>query len=250
MSKRSLYQQSSYAAAYDKEKFGGLFGRHAQELEVETVLSLMNASDRRVLDVGAGTGKLSLPLLRQSRQVTSVDLSFEMIRLAGEKAAHERMPLAPVICDAHHLCFPDEAFDCVVASRLVMHLTDWKKGLAEMCRVAEEVIIDFPPLMSFGGLDSFFKRCQRLFAADVQTYRTFLISHLVGELKKHHFQIVAMKRQFFLPVAFHRWLDNPSVSARLERWYARLGLTRLFGVPVIVKAVKVKTSNPSGSLTA
>jgi ubiquinone/menaquinone biosynthesis C-methylase UbiE len=242
MSNRSLYQRRSYAAAYDKEKFGGRFGSFLQQLEVETVLSLMSAADQRILDVGAGTGKLSLPLVGQSRQVTSVDLSFEMIRLAGEKAAHERMTLVPVICDAHQLCFADEAFDCVVASRLMMHLSDWKKGVAEMCRVAKGMIIDVPPLISFGGLDSFFKKCRRLFAADTQTYRAFLVSHLVSELKKRHFQIVAVKRQFFLPLAFHRRLDNPSVSLRLEQWCGRLGLTRLFGAPVTIKAIRVASS--------
>jgi len=250
MSNCSFFRQGSYAANYDKENFGGLFGRHLQELEVETYLSLMNPSHQRVLDVGAGTGKLSLPLLRQSRQVTSVDVSFEMIRLASKNADHERIILTPVVCDARQLCFPDEAFDCLVASRLVMHLTDWRKGLAELCRVAEEVIVDFPPLISFSGLDSFFKRCRHLFAADVQTYRAFLISHMVSELKKHHFQIVVMKRQFFLPVAFHRRLDKPSASARIERWCAWLGLTRLLGAPVTIKAMKIKSSNPSGSLAA
>lgn len=43
----------------------------------------------RVIDLGAGTGRLSIPLVRQAYTSVAVDLSPEMLKVLGEKADHE-----------------------------------------------------------------------------------------------------------------------------------------------------------------
>ena len=42
----------------------------------------------RVIDLGCGTGRIAIPLARIGHDVTAVDLSEEMLRVAGEKAAN------------------------------------------------------------------------------------------------------------------------------------------------------------------
>lgn len=239
MPKQSIYHEREYAEEYDQERFGGSFGRYLQEQEVELFLSLIGASDKRVLDVGAGTGKFSLPLLRQSRQVVSLDSSWEMLTVAKKKAEAAGVELVPVVCDAHRLCFQDGVFDCVVSSRTLMHLADWRRGLSELCRVAQEVVVDFPPVRSFSGPDSFFKRCKSFFVKRTRTYKTFLIGSVIKELQRQDLHVVVLRKQFFLPMAFHRWLNKPGISMRIEKWCKMLGLVWLLGAPVTVKAMKI-----------
>lgn len=47
------------------------------------------AHGRRVLDLGCGTGELSIRLLKQGFEVTGVDLSEDMLAVAAEKAGEE-----------------------------------------------------------------------------------------------------------------------------------------------------------------
>jgi ubiquinone/menaquinone biosynthesis C-methylase UbiE len=198
----------------------------------------------RILDVGAGTGKLSLPLMRQSRQVISLDSSSEMLRIARSRAKEEGMSLKSVVCDAHELCFGDETFECVVASRLLMHLADWKRGIAELCRVAKgAVAVDFPPLRSFAGVEVLFTQCRRFFHADTEVRRAFLIRSVINELRRHNFRLVELKSQFFLPIAIHRRLNSPLLSSRIEKLCRRLGLVKLFGAPVSLIAIRKRPGN-------
>jgi ubiquinone/menaquinone biosynthesis C-methylase UbiE len=241
MHRQSIYLQRWCAEDYDKDRFSGAFGRYLHDQEVETFLFLLDGSRGTVLDVGAGTGKLSFPLLRQSRQVISVDASSEMLRIAAMKAKKDGAVLAPVVCDAHRLCFPDDAFECVISSRVLMHLADWQMALSELCRVTRRVVVvDFPPMQSFAALDSLFRMVGRLFLSDTRPYRSLSIRKVRKELKEHHFRVIAIKKHFFFPIIFHRLLNRPRVSLALERVCGVLGLIQFLGAPVTLAAVKEK----------
>jgi len=238
MDQRSIYHQRWYAEEYDQDRFSGAFGRYLHDYEVGTFLTMIDGSHGSVLDVGTGSGKLSIPLLLQSHRVISIDSSSEMLRIARSKAEKEGLTLKPIICDAHHLCFRDKAFGCVISSRVLMHLGNWEKGLSELCRVAQVVVVDFPPLQAFSGLDSLLKGFISQFSTGTQKYRAFSVRSIVRELLRHNFQIVELKRHFFLPIAFHRRLNRPRISLRIEKFFRRLGLVSLMGAPVTMKAIK------------
>ncbi len=238
MDNTSIYHKSWYAKEYDNDRFGGSFGRYLHDKEIETFLYMIDGYQGRILEIGAGTGKLSIPLILNSRIVFSSDLSFEMLKIAARKAGEQGLNLKPIICDAHYLCFRDKTFGCVISSRMLMHLSDWKKGLSEICRVAQVVVLDFPPLQGFSGLDSFSKRFISLFSKGAKKYKVFHTRNLLGELIRHNFRIVELKKHFFLPIAFHRWLNRPKLSIRIENFFKKLGLVSLMGAPVTVKAIK------------
>lgn len=240
MHKKSIYQEENFVKGYEEDRYGGKFGTFLYDLEVESFSSQFDTTDQSVLDVGAGTGKLCVPLSQLHRQVVAIDISQLMMRYAKGNAANRGAEIVTVVCDAQSLCFNDETFDCVVSSRLLLHLPDWREGIAEMCRVSKDVlIIDFPPSISFGGIDSLFKKLKKKFDSSTQTYTTFFIKKVVDELQKNHFRIVTINRQLFLPIKVHRWLDNPSLSSKIENVFRVLGLTELFGVPVKVKAERI-----------
>jgi|SRR3972149_5886461 len=239
MDKRSIYHQKFYAEQYNEDRFGGSFGHYLHDIEVKNFLSLMDLSYNYVLDLGAGTGKLCIPLSLQYKHIVAVDFSPEMIKVAIINSRKRGIELKTIVCDAQLLCFNDKTFDCVLSSRMLMHLTDWRKGIAELCRVSKNVVIlDFPPLLSFGGFDSLLKRFFKIFIGHTLTYKTFLINSIAQEFQKNHFKVVLQRKQFFFPYSFHRWLNLPWLSERIEKFVGIIGLIRFMGAPVTVKAVR------------
>ena len=239
MEDKSRYHDQWYAQHYDRDRFGGSFGRYLEVTEIVALASAIAPYRGSVLDVGAGTGKLSLPLLEQHREVVSLDASLEMLSVAKNKTLEAGLKLRPVICDVHKLCFGDNTFECVVCSRVLMHLLNRDRAIDELCRVAKTaIILDFPPILSLAGVDSLFKRVMRAFNASVHPYRAFRIRQIVRRLRKNDFEVVSLRRQFFLPVVLHRMLDRPKLSEKIERFLDRLGLVRALGAPVTIKAVR------------
>jgi ubiquinone/menaquinone biosynthesis C-methylase UbiE len=245
MEEKSRYHQQWYAQYYDDDRFGGTFGQYLELTEVAALLLALAPYTGSVLDVGAGTGKLSLPLLKQGRRVVSLDMSPQMLGVARNKALTGDAVLQSVICDAHDLCFVDQSFECVVCSRVLMHLRNWDQAIGELCRVAEKaIILDFPPLLSFAGVDSVLKQVTGAFGLRVvQPYRAFRIRQIVRRLEENDFKVVFLRRQFFLPVILHRILDRPKISDMIERFLGRLGLVQALGAPVTIKAIRGRQHN-------
>lgn len=90
----------------------------------------------RVLDIGAGTGFLSLPAARLGHDVTAVDLSSAMLLRLAEKADGEQLAVRTVVGAAHEP--PAGPFDAVVCRHLLWTLPDpwtalrrWRGACAE-----------------------------------------------------------------------------------------------------------------------
>lgn len=91
-----------------------------------------------VLDVGSGTGVL-LPYLDAAvgptGRIAAFDVSFNMIRLAGDKSI--TAPLLLAQADAAALPFDDGVFDHIVLFACFPHFDDKAAVLAEMARAAK-----------------------------------------------------------------------------------------------------------------
>ncbi|MBU1665839.1 MAG: class I SAM-dependent methyltransferase [Gammaproteobacteria bacterium] len=88
----------------------------------------------RLLDVGIGTGRGSLPLARAGFEVTGVDSSQAMLdqtrKLAGDTPIQLRQG------DLGDLKFADGEFDGVMSLNVLVHFPNWREILAEWHRVA------------------------------------------------------------------------------------------------------------------
>jgi SAM-dependent methyltransferase len=85
---------------------------------------------RRTLDVGAGTGVASARLADRGATTIATDLAEDMLRVAQLN----RPPA--LVADGRRLALRTQAFDAVVASFVLNHLTDPVRGLVELRRVA------------------------------------------------------------------------------------------------------------------
>ena len=93
----------------------------------------------RVLDLGCGTGRTTIELLRQGYYVDAVDIAEDMLEIA-RKNSHQAGVTQGVSFhegDAENLPFGNNTFDVVVALGLIGWLTSWQTALAEMLRVTK-----------------------------------------------------------------------------------------------------------------
>ncbi|MGH3850758.1 MAG: bifunctional demethylmenaquinone methyltransferase/2-methoxy-6-polyprenyl-1,4-benzoquinol methylase UbiE [Pseudonocardiaceae bacterium] len=90
------------------------------------------AADARVLDVGCGTGDLSIELFeRTAARVLGLDFCRPMLELAKAKAPE----LSFIEGDALHLPFADSFFDGITMGFALRNLASAEAGLAELRRV-------------------------------------------------------------------------------------------------------------------
>ncbi|MEK7474248.1 MAG: methyltransferase domain-containing protein [Candidatus Coatesbacteria bacterium] len=102
-----------------------------------------------VLEIGAGTGKLTVELRRMAGRVIASDIAPGMLRWARE---HGRLE-AGVVADAERLPFRDGVFDAVVAMNALSYCVDKDAALGETRRVLKPggrlLLIDMNYLLHF-----------------------------------------------------------------------------------------------------
>lgn len=85
----------------------------------------------QILDVGTGTGRISVPLLRLGADVIGVDLSLNMMGKLREKYPAARLAQA----DASRLPFTARQFDAVLTTHVMHLIGPWREALREYRRV-------------------------------------------------------------------------------------------------------------------
>lgn len=103
----------------------------------KAVRLLAPSSQDLVLDIGAGTGDLSLQLATKARAVVAADFSLPMLEqgLYKVEALHQKDRISLAVADALALPFADESFDGSTTAFTVRNLASIKDGFAEMLRV-------------------------------------------------------------------------------------------------------------------
>jgi ubiquinone/menaquinone biosynthesis C-methylase UbiE len=85
----------------------------------------------RILDLGCGTGNLSIPLARRGYSVTGVDLSPAMIEVARKKAMEAGLEVSFSVGDMRNLSLPCETFDTVISACDVLNYLTKEEDLLE-----------------------------------------------------------------------------------------------------------------------
>jgi SAM-dependent methyltransferase len=116
------------AATYDNSPSHYPQRPQEQAAWAATLRRLLPAPPATVLDMGAGTGFLSLLLAAQGYQVTAADLSPGMLARLKAKAADRELPVQAVETDATHP--PAGSFDAVTERHLIWTLPDPAGALA------------------------------------------------------------------------------------------------------------------------
>ena len=121
--------------------------------------NLGNIIGKKILDVGAGTGRLSIRLAEKGAAVTAMDVSEEMLGVLNTKIkvkneipvpfATGKLELAGMtiaVADAENLPFPDNSFDIVIAAFLIVHLKNGKIIIESYYHRPEKIVSDLESL--------------------------------------------------------------------------------------------------------
>ena len=91
----------------------------------------------RSLEIGAGTGYVTLNLLRAGHigEATCTDIAPGMIETLERNANALGLPVETSVCDAEELPFDDESFDLVIGHAVLHHIPDLEQAWREIARV-------------------------------------------------------------------------------------------------------------------
>lgn len=233
-----VYADPATARSFHDRRFGGPIGDLVASTQATVLADIVGqVRGRPILDVGTGTGRAALLFARGGAQVTAVDASEAMLAIAREQAAEEGVKITFAIGDAHALQFPDRAFDVAVSLRVLMHSPRWRDSLAELCRVAQGlVVLDYPSARSLALLQALFRRVVHPLGVQTEPYRVFSDREIAEALDRCGFRVRSVQRQFVLPIALHKAIGSRKFTLSSEAFLDRVGLLKIFGSPVTLVA--------------
>ncbi len=152
---------------------------------------------QRVLDVAGGSADLSRLYLKKvgnSGQVVLTDINNAMLRVGRDRLLDEGYTTPITQCDAEHLPFPSNYFDCVCIAFGLRNVTHKDLALGEMQRVLKPggclIVLEFSkvakPFEKIYNAYSFnlLPKIGRLVANDADSYR-----YLAESIRMHPGQV-------------------------------------------------------------
>ena len=163
----------------------------ADLVNAEIKQQVSELSTKSILDFGGGTGLIALPLAKQAKSVTLVDIAEKMLEQARIKVKNQKLENLHLIQQDLLLKPLEQTYDLIIVSRVLHHIPHLDSSLAM-----------FQEHLTPGG---------QLFIADYTVpdgeNHGFIISELEETLKNHGFSDIQTQ---ILYSSDNLFLDKPS----------------------------------------
>lgn len=227
----SFYNTDS--SRYDEQRWESKSGVHTNRVQQRIVQELCHDwSDGRILEIGPGTARFSIPLARQKNKLTLLDISEGMLEMAQtniEAADLGEQIEAYLQGSVYELPFEDDSFDHVISLNVFNHLENTGDALAQMARVLKP---GSTLLFNYANLHSYYwlagrRINRRATAVGQDVYSVWekpgLIRRIIEEaglkpVKRvgHVHMPRAMEKLRLLPLV--KVMDGVSRNGALSRW--------------------------------
>ena len=97
-------------------QFAKLYDYHIEGVEgdVEFYLDFFKDFKGNILEIGAGTGRITIPLAKQGHNITALDVSKDMLEILTNKAKNEGLEIPTLQADMRDFVFSNERFDAII----------------------------------------------------------------------------------------------------------------------------------------
>lgn len=151
MDTRQYYDTES--GQYDGRRWESASGKARDEWQYHALVKLLgDVTHDNVLEIGCGTGRMTLRLLPQCQQLIAVDFSKRMLEsLAKKKSIESESRLRLILTDACKLPLPDNNIDVAFFVNTIQLIESPEKLFKEIQRILKpggRLIFNYPNLMS------------------------------------------------------------------------------------------------------
>lgn len=227
---RSYYD--SFSGWYERERGRGYHGM-LDDLEIDVLAPY--ARGRDVLELGCGTGLILERVAKLARTAKGIDLSEGMIEKARQRGLDVR------VGSVTELPYEDASFDCVYSFKVLAHVPDIGKAVAEAKRVTRPggtMVLELYNPVSLRYLAKRIAGPQPISEdrTEADVYTRWDPPWVVERLLPSGVSLVDIRGvRVFTPAAFvHKLPVVSSVIQRAERWAVESPLRWFGGFMVVV----------------
>lgn len=128
-----------WSSIYSEKNVYAVIHQQRQELVLQMVDKLHLPPGSEVLDIGCGTGVITLALARRGYRVHAADTVYEMLSLTRQRIAESKLgdsvTIAPA--DINNLSYPRNRFDLVIAIGVLPWLSSIDHPIREVARITK-----------------------------------------------------------------------------------------------------------------
>jgi SAM-dependent methyltransferase len=230
-SNRSQAYYDAFSTTYERRRFQGY---HALIDDIEVDLASRYCTGV-TLEAGCGTGLILRSLAACSRHAIGIDLSAGMLKMARARG------LDVIQSPIEALPFADETFDTVASFKVLAHVSEIERALAELARVTRpggHLLLEFYNRYSIRALIKRLKPPTHIGHVfdDEDVFTRFDGMREIRSYLPEGLRVVGVRGvRVFTPVAkVHELPLVADLFATLERWAADAPLLRWLGGFLIV----------------
>lgn len=103
----------------------------------DLIVDMLRGRTGKALDVGCGTGRVSIRLAELGFAVDALDVEEKVIDIARRVASSRNLDIHFAVSDfvREGNTLPDSTYDAVVCTEVLEHIADWQPVVRTMCRV-------------------------------------------------------------------------------------------------------------------
>jgi ubiquinone/menaquinone biosynthesis C-methylase UbiE len=230
------------AEQYDAARYHSAEGRFFNDLEVHLLrVWLRPGPGDKVLDIPAGTGRLSAALAHGGATVIGTDISGNMLRVAASKRCGDELRRVQFAQGSGvQLPFADETFDAVVSFKF-FHLVpnerkpDFVREMARVLKPGKTMVVEFNSPYYGGVLAAFRYYFRKKHPGDMRVKCIF--PDQVGKL----FEGLDVTRTYGVKLPLSGALSSiigVPVTKALNLWFGRLPGLKYLAYTIMIEARK------------
>ena len=209
---RRFYEQAPFPNYPPGASLSWLRAR-AERTEFARLIDRAIPGNARVLEIGCGTGQMSLYLAQADRVVIGADLTRASLRIGAEAARRFQLDQVQFIeTDLHHPGLRAGAFDVVYSSGVLHHTPDPSAAFGQIVRLAR------PGGMIVLGVYNAFARIPlrvRRFVARLSGYRFIPCDPVLRDRESE-----PARRKAWLRDQYRHPEEHRHTLAEVQRWFA------------------------------